>query len=186
MTVQEQLYTVEDFEAYESQHPDLLVELIDGRIVEKVTTEEHGVIATIIASEIRFFLKQNPQIKGYVSVEISHRRPEDKYNERKPDVSFRATDGKVSKASALQQMPDFAVEIKSPTNGYDELREKARFYIANGTRLVWLVYPTKQIVEVYAADGSSDLFKADEVLDGGAVFPGFKLSVATIFEIAAE
>jgi Uma2 family endonuclease len=186
MTVQEQLYTVEDFEAYENQHPDQLVELIDGRIVEKVTTEEHGVIAVIIASEIRLFLKQNPHIKGYVGVEVSHRRPEDKHNERKPDVSFRATDGKVSKASLLKQMPDFAVEIKSPTNGYDKLRDKARFYIANGTRLVWLVYPTKQIVEVYLADGSSDLFKSDEVLDGGDVFPGFKLNVATIFEITAE
>jgi Uma2 family endonuclease len=186
MTIQEQLYTIEDFEAYENQHPEQLVELIDGRIVEKVTTEEHGVIAGIIIAEIRLFLKQNPHIKGYAGVEISHRRPEDKYNDRKPDVSFRATDGKVSKAGILMQMPDFAVEIKSPTNGYDELRDKARFYIANGTRLVWLVYPTKQIIEVYLADGSSDLFKADETLDGGDVLPGFQLAVATIFEMTSE
>jgi Uma2 family endonuclease len=49
------------------------------------------------------------------------------------------------------------VEVKSSKNGYDELREKARFYLANGARLVWLVYPTRQIVEVYFADGSSEL-----------------------------
>jgi Uma2 family endonuclease len=186
MATQEKLYTLADFEAYENEHPELYLELIDGKIIAKVTSELRGMIAANIGSEMLFFLRQNRHVKGYVSTGVSHRLPYDNYNERKPDVSFRATDGKVNKVGALQQMPTLAVEIKSPTNGYDELREKAKFYIANGTRLVWLVYLTKQIVEVYYADGSSDLFKEGETLDGGDVLPDFKLDVATIFATGTE
>lgn len=181
MATQEKLYTLEDFELYVAEHPDPCFELIDGKISKKVTSEERGVIIAIIGSEILAFLKQNRPVKGHVSTGVSHRRPEDKHNERKPDVSFRYSDGAASKATALQQMPDFAVEVRSKNNTYEELRDKAKFYIANGTKLVWLVYPTKQIVEVYYADGSSDLFKESETLDGGNVLPDFQLEVATVF-----
>ncbi|MDQ7023988.1 MAG: Uma2 family endonuclease [Anaerolineae bacterium] len=186
MAIQEKLFTLEDFEAYVDEHPELLVELIDGKIAKKITSEERGVIIATIGSEILAFLKQNRQIKGYVSTGVSHSRPEDKHNERKPDVSFRYADSAASKAVALQQMPTFAIEIRSKTNTYEDLRDKAKFYIANGTKLVWLVYPTKQIVEVYYADGSSDLFKESETLEGGDILPDFHLDVAAIFATNAE
>jgi Uma2 family endonuclease len=185
MTIQEELYTLEEFEAYAAAHPDQCFELIDGRIVEKVTSEEHGVIALRIGAKLLAWIEAH-KIKGHAGVEISHRRPEDKYNERKPDVSFRYTSERVNSATFLLLMPDFAVEIKSKNNGYEELREKAQFYIANGTQLVWLVYPTKQIVEVHYADGSSDLFKETETLDGGDVLPGFQLDVAAIFGLHTD
>lgn len=181
MAIQAQIVTIEEFEAYVAAHPDRLLELINGRIVEKVTTEEHGVIAGWLIIEIGLFLRQNPQIKGYLGAEISHRRPQDKSNERRPDVSFRRTDGPVSRATTLQQMPDFAVEVKSPTNDYKELREKAEFYVANGSQLVWLVYPVKRIVEVYFADGSSELFTDSDTLDGGDILPGFTMDIQAIF-----
>lgn len=80
-------------------------------------------------------------------------------------------------------MPDFAVEVKSRRKAYDQLREKARFYITNGTRLVWLVYPAKRIVEVYFADGSSELFQADDTLSGGEMLAGFSMRVDDVFDV---
>jgi Uma2 family endonuclease len=174
------ILTLEEYEAYAAAHPNQSFELIDGRIVEKVTSEEHGVIALRIGAKLLAWIEAH-KIKGHAGSEISHRRPEDNHNERKPDVSFRYTSNAASTTNFLLLMPDFAVEIKSNNNGYEELREKAQFYIANGTQLVWLVYPTKQIVEVHYADGSSDLFKETETLDGGDVLPGFQLAVAAIF-----
>jgi Uma2 family endonuclease len=38
MVVQKKLYTVEEFEEYEAQHPDQRFELTNGEIVEKVPT----------------------------------------------------------------------------------------------------------------------------------------------------
>jgi Uma2 family endonuclease len=185
MTIQEKLYTLEEYKAYAAAHPDQSFELIDGRIVEKVTRKEHSVIALRIGATLLQWVLTN-KIKGHAGIEIRHRRPEDKYNERKPDVSFRYTSERVNSATFLLLMPDFAVEIKSKNNSYKELREKAQFYIANGTRLVWLVYPNKQIVEVHYADGSSDLFKETEILDGGDVLPGFQLAVAAIFGLNTD
>jgi hypothetical protein len=48
--------------------------------------------------------------------------------------------------------PDFAVEVKSPTDSKRELRRKAEKYMTYGTRLVWLVFPDEQVIEVYLAD----------------------------------
>lgn len=181
MIISEKIYTLAEYEEYAAAHPDKLLELIDGRIVEKVTSEEHGKIVITIGSELRAWKKWTG-IQGYFSTESSHRVQEDQKNERRPDVSFRKTDGKVSKASALYEMPDFAVEVKSTGNSYDELREKAKFYLGSGTKLVWLVYPERRIVEVYFEDGSSELFKEEHTLSGGDVLPDFEMKVSDVFE----
>jgi Uma2 family endonuclease len=80
-------------------------------------------------------------------------------------------------------MPDFALEVKSPNNSYDELRDKAKYYIAHGSRLVWLIYPSRLIVEVYFADGPSELFDKGQLLSGGDVLPNFEMTVSDIFDI---
>jgi Uma2 family endonuclease len=182
MVISDKTYTITEFEEYAATHADLLLELIDGRIVEKVTSEEHGKIVINIGSELRLWQKRTG-IKGHYSTESSHRLPDNISNERRPDVSFRVTDDKVSNKGKLYEMPDFAVEVKSINNSYDELREKAKFYIANGTCLVWLVYPTRRIVEVYFADGTSELFKEEHTLSGGDVLPEFEVKVSDIFDL---
>ena len=182
MVIQDRLYTVDEFETYAQAHPDKILELIDGRIVEKVTSEEHGKIVINIGGELRAWQKRTG-IKGHYSTEAGHRLPDDEYNERGPDVSFRATDDNVSSKGTLYELPDFAVEIKSRKNTYDELREKAKFYIANGTHLVWLVYPRKRVVEVYDAEGNSEIYTQDnDVLSGEPVLPDFQMTLAEIFD----
>lgn len=180
MVLHEQIMRLNEFEAYLQAHPEQRVELIDGRIVEKVTGETHGIYVINIGAELRAWLKSHPDIKGYYTTDTSHRLPHDEQNLRRPDVSLRFTTENPLIGTVLG-MPDFAVEIKSPSNTYQELREKARFYLANGSRLVWLVYPEKRIVEVYFADGSSDLFTEQDTLTGGDVLPEFSMSVAAIF-----
>lgn len=178
----EKLYTTTDYEAYQAQHPNRLLELIDGRVVEKVTGHYHAIIALTIGTALRLWQKQYA-IVGFSGVEMSHRNADDEHNIRIPDVSFRyATEDETPSLSADHTTPDFAVEVKSPSNTFKELREKAEFYIANGAKLVWLVYPSKKLVEVYYADGATDIFKEDDVLSGGDALPNFQMTVAEIFE----
>jgi Uma2 family endonuclease len=181
MVITEKQYTTKEFHTYAAQHPDKLLELINGRIVEKVTTEEHGYIVINIGAELRTWVRHT-NIKGYYSTEAAIELPDDDKNHRRPDVSFRLTDDEMSKEGVLSTMPDFAVEVVSPTNSLRELREKAEFYMANGVRLVWLVYPARRVVEVYFADGSVDIFTDDMELSGGDVLPGFKMLVRDLFE----
>src|SRR5690606_27023338 len=102
---------------------------------------------------------------------------------RRPDVSLRLTQDAVSTDAIVMGMPDFAVEVKSPSNTYEELRDKAHFYIEHGAKLIWLIYPTKEIVEVYFADGTSELFVIGDMLSGGDLLPNFEMSVAEIFNL---
>ena len=86
----------------------------------------------------------------------------------------------VTKGS-VPEMPDLAVEVQSPDDSIKAMREKATYYLANGAKLVWLVYPRKRIVEVYHANGEIDIFHKGEMLSGEDVLPGFSLLVADIF-----
>lgn len=181
MVQREDYATLEDLQQQQAHQPDALLELIHGAIIAKVTSEEHGRIVINIGAELRQWLRDTPGVEGHYSTEASVRIPGDEVNERRPDVSFRRTSDALSTEASLSQMPDFIVDVKSPHNSYDFLREKARYYLANGARLVWLVYPRKRIVEVYVAEGASELYTEGDTLSGGDVLPGFALRVGALF-----
>lgn len=181
MVVQkERLYTVAEFEQLLNQpeNRDRLLELINGEIVEKMPTEEHGEIqAIIVAALIAFVL---PQKLGRVGVEIRHQMPADDANSRLPDVSFIAGNRPRVTEGSVPQMPDLAVEIKSPDDSLRELRDKADYYMLHGTRMVWIVNPAKRLVIVLTPDDEDILIEGD-TLNGGDVLPGFELPVRDIF-----
>lgn len=184
MVVHNRLYTVNEFESIIAQpdNQERLLELIHGEIVEKLPTEEHGLIAANIVTEIKIYLKQHPI--GRVAVEARHQVPGDDHNSRLPDVSFTSNERAlpVVKKGAVPQMPDLAVEIKSPDQSFKDMREKADYYLANGSRMVWVIYPEKHLVEVHQADDFEILTEKD-VINGGEVLPGFTLAVREIFTI---
>lgn len=183
---QQRLMTVEEFEAFCSQpeNVDRLLELVEGEIVEKMPSLEHGSIVVKLSYYLFAYVQQH-DIKGFVATEASHRPPEGKHNVRLPDLSFtsKARVPEVVKKGSVPQMPDLAVEVKSPDDSYLKLRDKADFYLKNGVRMVWLIYPEKQIVEVYQPDSDIQLLTAEDTLEGGAVLPGFQLKVKDIFDI---
>lgn len=174
------LYTVKEFEEFiaQSENRARLLELVNGEIVEKVPTEEHGEVALTMGAALREFVVKNKL--GRVGVEIRHQLPHDKVNSRLPDISFiagqraRVTDGSVPR------MPDLAVEIKSRDDSLKELREKANYYLLNGTRLVWIVDLAKRLVIVLTPDEEQILLE-NEILSGGDVLPGFSMPVHDIF-----
>ena len=179
MVIHEQSYTLQAFDQYIYQHPKALVELIDGRMREKVTGTAHGrAVANILYQLVAWYKARN--INGHYGTEVHHAINDDTDTMLQPDVSFSYNITE-RPGGTVQGLPDFAVEVKSPSNSYDDLRDKARLYIANGTRLIWLVYPRRQIVETYAADGNNDLFSRDMTVSGGDVLPGFSMTVSDIF-----
>ena len=174
-------YTVEEFEQLfgQAEYGDRLLELIHGAIVEKMPTEEHGVVAGNVFAPLHNFV--TPQRLGRVGFEVRHRPPDDAYNSRLPDISFSSVRRPLVTKGSVPTMPDLAVEVQSPDDSIKEMREKASYYLANGAKLVWLIYPRKRIVEVYDANGEIDILHEGETLSGEDVLPGFTLPVIDIF-----
>ncbi len=183
MSVQEQLVTVEAFETFIARpdNRDRRFELIDGEIVEKMPTEEHGVITGNIFGFLWNFSRDRGL--GRVAVEVRHRMPGDPYNDRLPDVAYYADASRpIVKQGPVPHMPDLVVEVKSPHDTYKEMRDKAAYYLANGARLVWLVYPEKRLVVLLSKE-AEDLLAENDTLTGGEVLPGFAVTVSEMLKV---
>jgi len=181
MVVEQKKLSVKEFEAQLEAGSDRLLELFDGEVIEKLPTEVHGFIVAKIISVLFLFVEQHKL--GYLVTETRHRLPDDQHNSLLPDISFIADqERELVSHGPIPQMPDLAVEVKPPDDTYKQMRAKAAYYTANGTKLVWLVYPEKQIVEVYQP-GKADIqiLVTSDTLSGGDVLPGFELKVSEIF-----
>ena len=94
-----------------------------------------------------------------------------------PDVAIDLRRGKVIPREA----PLVAVEVRSDSNTWPELREKARRYLEHGTQVVWLVDTDERQVEVHRAGEPSQTLRNDDVIESGALLPGFRVSVRELF-----
>ncbi|MCS7072215.1 MAG: Uma2 family endonuclease [Anaerolinea sp.] len=165
--------------ADEAARAGRILELIDGELVEKMPS----FTPSRIAARISFFLMQYLMERdlGYVTgADGGYVLNEG--NVFIPDVGF-ITRARLPEAPAREAPvpPDLAVEVKSPTDTIRELRRKAEQYLAAGTRLVWLVFPDDRRVEVYDGDADVITLSDGDTLTGGALLPGFTLSVRDIF-----
>lgn len=182
MQVSDNVMTVQQFEALLLQDERRL-ELINGFVEEKMTTEEHGIMAGNIFAHLWNFAKLRKL--GPVVMEVHYRAADDDTNVRIPDVAFtKSSERPVAQKGAVPHLPDLAVEVKSPSDSYIKMREKAQYYIENGTQLVWLVFPEKGLVEVYRAGADDiELLSNADTLQGYDVLPEFSLTASDLFEV---
>lgn len=186
---EKQRYTVADYEVFIAlpEHEDRRFELIDGEIIEVSPKLRHGLATGGLFAAIYMWLKEHPI--GIVAVEVDHQMPDDPNNTRRPDISYISNERlqDADPDETLPFMPDLAVEIKSPSNsvkGIRGLREKALYYLENGSRLVWLIYPDRKSAEACSrsADGAIQFVPLgkDDPLDGGDVLPGFSIALSEV------
>lgn len=179
----EKTVTVDEFEAFigRPENRDRHFELIDGTIVEKaLPTEEHSLIIGLYIYFLSVYARERGL--GLPGPESRFRVPENFKNTRQPDLSMTLDpDVPITIKGAAPRAPDVIVEVRSPDENYDELRDKARWYVANGVRLVFLVFPRPKIVEVYRPSVPSETLTTDDTIEGYDVLPGFALSVASLF-----
>ena len=76
--------------------------------------------------------------------------------------------------------PTFAAELRSCGDRLAPLRRKMHEYRHQGTKLGWLIDPTRQRVEVYRADGTIEMLEQPTHLSGEAILPGFELDLSEI------
>ena len=118
--------------------------------------------------------------------------PEDDDRQREPDVAFISFErwpvaqALPYKGKPVHVVPNLVAEVASPTDDADDLIAKAHEYLRAGAELVWLVFPRVRQLYAYTAVGTAPrLFTEADVLDGGAVLPGFSVPMAGLFPTQA-
>ena len=74
-------------------------------------------------------------------------------------------------------VPDFLVEIVSPSNRGPELADKVRRYLEGGARLVWVINARLRRITIYRPGAEPEILQDPDVLGGGDVLPGFAFNV---------
>ncbi len=104
-----------------------------------------------------------------------------------PDYAFVRADRLPPRTSpeymkALHLAPDLAIEVVSENQYAPGMAAKAKTYLSFGTRLVWVVWPRYERVDVWhpGAEAPTAL-GVDDTLDGEDVVPGFTYPIADLF-----
>ncbi len=186
--VLERFYDIDNLWQMVCQNGDdnTMYELIDGELLTLSRPgREHGNLAARIAGYI--FMFDMEETIGELTVEAGVYPPDDYDTLLGPDVAFTRRESlpQSDRTKWTPQMPDLAVEIKSPSNSRAELRRKVAIYLCNGSQLVWLVLPERKAVEVcrLGRDGEIEyeFIGAGGALSGENVLPGFRLELTKLF-----
>ena len=78
--------------------------------------------------------------------------------------------------------PDFAVELRSATDGLKATQRKMQEYLDCGVRLCWLIDPQNHQVEIYRLGQNVEVLKSPSSLSGEDVLPGFVLDLTGILD----
>jgi Uma2 family endonuclease len=179
-SITQRLLTVEEFQLLPgSEHK----ELVRGEVIEVMPpSKEHGAVALAIGTLLRLWAKHGG---GQAGVEAGFLLTHDPDTVRGPDVYYVSASRVPSddKSKAFWTIaPDLAVEVVSPSETADEVREKVRDFLTAGTPMVWTVYPRSREVVVHTADGLARTFADEDVIEFPEVLPGFSCKVAELFE----
>jgi len=115
-----------------------------------------------------------------------------------PDGSVRSPDASLVRLERWQALseterdgfpplcPDLVVELASPSNQPEALRQKMSSYISNGAQLGWLLLPRLRTVEVWSADLSTraprfNVLSDASRLEATAEFPGLVIDLEEIW-----
>ena len=105
---------------------------------------------------------------------------------RSPDSSWVSRErwealSRDEKRRFSQLVPDFVLEIRSPSDRLPGLQAKMAEYIDNGVRLGWLIDCDARTVEVYRPGQEVERLDQPDAVSGGPVLPGFELNLVEIW-----
>jgi Uma2 family endonuclease len=158
-------------------------DLVQGEVVETMPTGfRHGRLAFVFGKKLDNWAEEHNA--GVVGVETGFILDRDPDVVRAPDVFFVRTErlppGELPETFA-DLAPDLAVEVISPSETANEIREKVQDYLAAGTALVIVIYPKTRELVAHTPDGLARTFRSGETFTAPDVLPEFSCAVAELF-----
>ena len=145
------------------------------------TGGEHALIEICLGAELRAFVRQRGWVLGG-EVGIYTRRDPDTV--RGADVAFISRERMPNglPRGFLEVAPELVVEIASPSDRWEEMRQKVEEYFGIGVEQVWVVEPENHAVLVYISPTEMQKFGGGEHLVGEGILEGFVLDLSVLFE----
>lgn len=169
-------------------------ELINGEKVEKMPSgwQLHAKIITWLYRSILQALTCSGS--GEVLTAVTFILP-DAYDSnwvrgsREPDVMAYVGDRIAQFEATLQPhdnrplsiVPDFVIEVISPTDGATEVENKIAAYMQDGVRLLWVIYPESRKIRIFRTDGEYRETTDSGTLDAGEIIPGWSITLDDLF-----
>lgn len=159
-------------------------ELSRGELIKMSPAgHHHGRIALNFTTPLDQFVRAN-QLGAVYAAETGFKLAEDPDVVRAPDAAFIRRE-RVEEMGQTEGFwpgaPDLAAEVVSPGDTYAEVQDKIADWLDAGTRLVVVVNPRTQTVDLYRSRSDIRILTIDDVLDGGEVVPNWTLPVRDIF-----
>ena len=106
---------------------------------------------------------------------------------RSPDSSWISLDRWTSlsaddRSGFARICPDFVIELRSPSDSLTTLQSKMQEYMANGSKLGWLIDPSTKTVMIYRPGQLPESQVNPPQLSGETILPGFILNLSVIFK----
>ena len=162
--------------------PDKRVELVRGvLVVREPAGFRHGAVSATLTKLLAHHVDAH-RLGRVLAAETGFQLATAPDTVRAPDVAFvrreRLPSPEPLGYPALA--PDLVVEVLSPGDRPGETLAKVGDWLNAGSRLVWVVDPTRGVVHVYRQDGSEALIAEQAELSGEDVVPGFEGTLAAI------
>ena len=106
---------------------------------------------------------------------------------RSPDVSWIAKErvtnlSKKEKNKFLHLVPDFVLELMSPSDNLQNTQNKMQEYLDNGAKLGWLINSQQQQVEIYRPGKLKEVLNKPSSLSGENILPKLIIELDFIWE----
>jgi Uma2 family endonuclease len=160
-------------------------ELIDGQLVERKMGAKSSYAATKLLIRFGSFVESNNLglvFQADCGYQIFVEEP----------GRVRFADGSFIRRGTLPEdripqghcrvAPELVIEAVSPNDTAYEVEDKIAQWLGAGVRLVWVLYPETQRVQVHRADGTVTKLQSAEQLSGEDVIPGFQCQIAAVFQ----
>ena len=159
-------------------------ELIDGRVVRmNPIGRSHAYVAANLSMTLNQFVRQHKLGEVLVGeIGIFIQRGPDRI--RAADIAFVSTErlARTTASGYLKTAPDLVIEIISPTDRWQTVRDKLEDYFTIGVHRVWIVEPETRAVLVYRSVTEMNRLGEGDVINGEGVLEGFSLLVSELFE----
>ncbi|MGA2592476.1 MAG: Uma2 family endonuclease [Bryobacteraceae bacterium] len=173
------LMTVEQFQALPPDDGPYAHELHHGEVVTMTRPKsKHFKLQTRLA----YLLRPRAAHLGIVEIEVPFRAVP-QFDLRVADVAFVSRErwDAVDPEANLRGAPELVIEVKSESNTWKELRERASLCLANGCQDFWIVDDKARTITAIAPDGNTVQYsEADSV--PLPLFGGDGLRVADVFK----
>lgn len=174
------LLTKNDWERVQAIFPDYRVELAGGKIIIMPPSGyESEEVGFEFGSQLRNWVRPRQLGRVTGSGALFDLPNGDR---RAPDVAFVKAEKlpQTSKAPAAV-VPDLVVEVKSPTDAPEELRQKITSFLQQGTTVGILIDPDRRTLEVIRLNQPVIVLSDGETLTIPELFPGWALPVANLW-----